>query len=230
MTEEERKKYNVPSEAIATIDAKGDAKFSYPPKGTTVNVGDNQPYKIPNGFMLRDQDDYKKGITPIPGGPADAQTPEQAGRTQMLRTAAAQVPLIKSLVFNKDKTINMENIATASLRLPRSVGRRLATAMEQGIQAITRVETGAAMPPQEVENTRKRFQPSVLDDDKTIKLKIEMFEEFIGGSLKLLDPSGRFDTERFNLEFEKRLNDDIPEGVTRQEWDAMPPEDKKLWK
>jgi len=169
-----------------------------------VNFGDGS-FKVSEGFMLKDPADPSKGVTPIPGGPKDALAGENAGKTQMLRSAAEQLPLIKSLIFNADGTPNYTNIGYASANVPKTEGRKLRAAMEVGIQAITRLETGAAMAPSEVENTRKRFQPSVLDTDEIVKLKFEMFNDFITGAIKLIDPSGRFDSKRFESELKSRM-------------------------
>ena len=89
--------------------------------------------------------------------------------------------------------------------------------MEFGIQAITRSETGAAMPPEEVENTRTRFMPLIGDTVEIANTKLAMFEEFLGGTLKLLDPSGRFNAERFDAEFQNRTTGTPPVVPTADE-------------
>lgn len=171
----------------------------------TVDASTNEPpYKIPNGFMLKDQNDPSQGVTPIPGSGQDALTPEQAAKTQQMRTAQDALSNVDRLLFNEDGKIDDVNVATASMNVPWTEGRELATYIEQGIQAITRGETGAAMPPEEVNNTRKRFQPSPFDNESTKLAKRKMFEDFINGTLKLIDPSGRFDSERFDEELAKR--------------------------
>lgn len=176
-----------------------------------VNTGTAEPpYKIPTGFMLKDPSNPSLGVTPIPGGPKDQQTPEQAGKTQMMRTAQKQYKNVYNLVFDKDGSPNWTNITNAWANTPKTKGRDLATAIEYGIQAITRAETGAAMPESEVDNTRKRFQPVPGDTPRAVKIKMDMFNDFINGTLKLIDPSGRFNDERFQKEFESRENPDSP--------------------
>jgi len=188
--------------------------------GVQVNVGGEPNFKVPTGFMLKDPQNPKKGVTPIPGGPQDKLSGESAGKAQMLRTAKKQIGLIKKLTFDKDGSPDWVNIANSAAKTPKTEGRKLAAAMEVGIQAITRLETGAAMPPSEVDNTRARFQPSVKDSAEVVKLKLDMFEDFISGALRLLAPDGRFDEQRFNEEFESRLgqtqptSDQIQEGAT----------------
>lgn len=165
---------------------------------TTINQN------IPTGFMLDPNDTGK--ILPIPGGPAERTSPQEAGYIQMQRNAKNLISTVDNLTFNQDGSPNYKNITNAGLNTVYTDGRRLRTAMEAGIQAITRLETGAAMPESEVENTRTRFMPKAGDDSATVKLKIKMYKEFIGGSLKLIDPSGRFDTERYESEFNNRIS------------------------
>jgi hypothetical protein len=179
--------------------------FGHPPAASIVNqVGGDLPFKVPTGHMLADQNDPSKGVVPIPGSAQDAQTPEQAGKTQMLRTAQEQLENVNRLVYDKDGTPNWTNITNARIGMPKSEGNQLAASLEFGIQAITRAETGAAMPATEVENTRKRFQPLPTDSEETVEIKMKMFEDFINGSIKLIDPSGRFDSERFEAEMKAR--------------------------
>lgn len=184
-----------------------------------INKENEGLFKTPQGFMLLDADDPTKGVTPIPGGPKDAVSAENAGRSQMLRTAQKAAKGMAALVFtkvNKDGTIpddaeiDRVNLVNAQLGTPGTQGRDLRNKMEFGIQAITRIETGAAMPDSEVDNTRQRFMPHPLDSKKIIRLKLAMFDDFLGGALKLLDPTGRFDVERFQVEFDKRLQESEP--------------------
>jgi hypothetical protein len=185
--------------------------------GVTVNMGDSS-YKVPAGYMMNDPQDPAKGVKPIPGSDADRLTPEQAGKVQMMRSAQNQLPIVEKYLFKKDGTINEENVLNSQQMgpfagLPFTAGRTLRTAMEQGIQAITRVETGAAMPESEVENTRVRFMPKPLDSNSLKMIKYEMFRDFINGSLKLVDPSGRFNEQRFETELSRRAKE---RGVDNQ--------------
>jgi len=179
-------------------------KESITKPGVKIDLNRGLDFKIPNGFQLLDPNNPTKGVTPIPGGPKDTLTGETAGKTQMLRTAQKAAKGIDKFVFNEDGSLNRINLFNAAFGTPGTDGRKLRTMFEFGIQGITRIETGAAMPDAEVDNTRQRFMPSVLDSLETAKLKLQMFNEFLGGTLKLLDPSGRFDATRFNAELVKR--------------------------
>ena len=182
-------------------------------KGINVNIGGEPAFKVPTGFMLKDATNPALGVTPIPGGPKDKESGESAGKIQMLRTAETALEGASNLVFNEDGSPNWKNIAMAGSNVPKTEGRELRNQMEFGIQAITRLETGAAMPESEVNNTRERFQPSVFDSPETIKLKMEMFNDFITGTIKLFDPSGRLDDDRFIEELIKRKGESAAPNV-----------------
>ena len=169
-----------------------------------INQANEGLFKTPEGFMLLDRNDPTKGVTPIPGGPKDNKTGEQAAKVQMLRTAKKAFKGVEELVFDKEGNVNDLTLIAAAVNAPGTDGRKLRSRMEFGIQAITRGETGAAMPPEEVENTRTRFMPSPLDSKEIVQLKLELFKDFLDGSLKLIDPSGRFNAVRFQTELDKR--------------------------
>lgn len=162
-----------------------------------INQANQGLFKTPEGFMLNDRNDPTKGVKPIPGGPKDNVTGENAAKVQMLRTAKKAAKGVRELIFDKEGNLNDLNLIAAAVNAPGTDGRLLRTRMEFGIQAITRGETGAAMPPEEVENTRTRFMPSVFDSKEIAELKLEMFDDFLSGTLKLIDPTGRFFEERF---------------------------------
>lgn len=204
--------YDAKQQELALIDSQVAKQNADKKSGVTVNVGDDNSFSVPSGFMLRDPKNPGKGIQPIPGGPADKQTVESASKTAAIELSRKQIPEIEKLLFNEDGSINRKNLRNSSISLPFTntkgipftKGSELATRMEVGIQAITRAETGAAMPPEEVENTRKRFQPGALDSDNQVKIKLEMFKDFLNGSLKLIRPDGKFNAERFEDEFLSR--------------------------
>lgn len=165
-----------------------------PATQVNVNTGEGG-FKVPNGYMLKDPNDPSQGVTPIPGGPQDEMSVGDAGKAQMLRSAQSVLPQIDERLFNKDGSINRYNIANATAGTPLTEGRELDRFYEVGIQAITRLETGAAMPPSDIQNTRARFQPSPLDSDTTIKAKRALYGDFLSGALDLIDPSNRLDRD-----------------------------------
>jgi len=186
--------------------------------GVKIDLNKGLDFKIPAGTRLVDRNDPTKGVEPIPGGPKDTLSGENAAKAQMLRTAIKASKGIRGLVCAKDGSLDRVNLFNANFATPGTKGRELRNKMEFGIQAITRGETGAAMPDSEVDNTRERFQPSLFDSVKTANLKLKMFDEFLRGNLKLIDPTGRFNTERFNDELTARGGEvTTPEVTTPQD-------------
>lgn len=170
-----------------------------------VQVAQAGEFKVPSGFRLKDKDKPEKGIEVIPGKEdRTTLTPEQAGRMTQILTARKAFDDVRDLLFDKDGSLNQLNILNANLNTPKSEGRKLRVGLEQVIQAITRIETGAAMPPEEVRNTRKRFMPTPLDDQETVELKLELIDAFMNGSVKLVDPNGTLNMEAFDNELAAR--------------------------
>lgn len=205
---------NLEAAGIDPLSAEGKdiIKKSLTKPGVKIDLGEGLDFKIPPGFMLLEKDNPSAGVTPIPGGPQDSLTASEAAKTQMLETAKDAFGGVRELVFDKDGGLDRANLFNADFNTPFTDGRKLRNQMEFGIQAITRAETGAAMPPQEVENTRQRFMPKVGDTTEIANTKLDMYERFIDGSLQLIDPSGRFSSERFDTELESRTSPLSPEA------------------
>lgn len=187
-----------------SVEGKKIIRESITKPGVKIDLNKGADFKIPIGFRPVKENGLTVGVEPVPGGPKDNLTGETAGKTQSLRGGLKAAENIEDLIFDKDGSLNNLNLFNAFFGTIGTDGRELATRYEVGIQAITRNETGAAMPPEEIENTRLRFQPSIFDSVKTARLKIQMFREFMSGTLKLLDPTGRFNAERFDIELTER--------------------------
>lgn len=205
------------------------AKVNAPKKGVTVNVGGEEPtFKVPTGFMLKNPEDPGEGLQPIPGGPQDKQAIEAATKTNALKIARDNIKPIRETLLNDDGTVDRSAVATSRVSIPftgtkgipGTKGSTVATMYEVGIQAITRAETGAAMAPSELSNTRARFQPSPLDSEEVVKTKLELYEDFLNGSLDLIRPDGKFDVESFEAEKARRLGQDTAGGLNDLERQA----------
>lgn len=193
---------NMEAAGISADSAEGKRiiRQSFNKTGTTVNVntGKSLPFKLPNGFMLLDENNPSAGVKPIPGSKNDSLSAEAASKTQMLKTGLKGLKKVKGLVYNVDpktgeRSLNTKNIGAAAFNIPFTDGRKLRNGFDFGIQAVTRAETGAAMPPSELENTRDRFMPKVGDTVELVDTKIEMFEDFMNGAIDLIDPTGSLD-------------------------------------
>jgi hypothetical protein len=139
--------------------------------------------KPPSGYR------YKvDGVTlePIPGGPATVQSPEAAAKTELLVNGLKDVERFRGLLIDKDGKINrtlITGMAAPGAGVPGTDSRLGYSYIYNAIEAKLRAESGAAVPETEVKRMAKRFVPSVLDNDETIKSKVDRLEEFLGGSL-----------------------------------------------
>ncbi len=189
-----------------------------------------------------DKGDFSSGIAALKGSKADRLGISDAAKVEMVQVAikaagkAGDPKGIDGLVYetetdadgnlrlvrDADGNLNVDRTTLASsfAGVPGTDGQLLNVKMEMGIQAITRGETGAAMPPSEVENTRIRFMPKITDSAAVIQVKLEMFREFLNGSLKLVDPTatrftvdnkdfvaGAFNEQAYENEFQTRIRD-----------------------
>jgi hypothetical protein len=189
-----------------------------------------------------DRGDHSSGIKALKGSKADRLGISDAAKVEMVQVAikaagkAGDPRGIDGLVYeteidangnlvlirDADGNLNVDRttLAASFAGLPGTDGQLLNVKMEMGIQAITRGETGAAMPPSEVENTRIRFMPKITDSAAVIQVKLEMFREFLNGSLKLVDPTatrftvdnkdfvaGAFNEQAYENEFQTRIRD-----------------------
>lgn len=121
---------------------------------------------------------------------------ESAGKLAMMDVAKYGISVAEPILF-KGEDINEKAIKEMyaidmfgpSAALMSSEGQKLYNAFEYGKQAITRTETGAAMPPSEVRNTAKRFMPVPWDNKDTVKQKWKAYNMFIDNTSKYLDPN-----------------------------------------
>lgn len=145
------------------------------------NGGQSKP---PSGYRWKA--DQPGVLEPIPGGPATVQSPEQAAKTELLSNGIKDVGRYRDLVM-KDGKIDRQIIVGMSVPgmagVPGTNSRLAYSYIYNAIEAKLRAESGAAVPETEVSRMAKRFVPSPLDNDETIKAKVDRLEEFLGGSL-----------------------------------------------
>lgn len=132
---------------------------------------------------------------------------DASGRASMLEDAYEGLDTIDNLLYGPSGTVNrgvvrdmlVKNVGRMFGELGEvganffmsPEGQKVANSFERGIQAITRIETGAAMPPEELVNTRSRFQPMPGEDDETINQKVAAYRYFIEHARDLIDPIAR---------------------------------------
>jgi len=121
---------------------------------------------------------------------------DAASKLAMIDTAKQGIQDIKPIMFNPDGTINRGiikeawgiGVAEPVAGLVSPEAGKLFAGFEYGIQAITRAETGAAMPATEIDNTRKRFMPKPWDSDEVVNQKWSAYNLFLNNAKKYIDP------------------------------------------
>lgn len=121
---------------------------------------------------------------------------EQGGKLTMLRTAQQQFPTIRERImtpegdFDNTKLWEMVGLDFTDLAsfFVSPEAQDAYAAFEIGMQGITRVETGAAMPPEEIKNTRRRFMPKPWSSASANKLRWNAYQYFINNAENIIDP------------------------------------------
>lgn len=163
------------------------------PDGTEMSMGGvDGGYKLPMGFRHRDPANPASGVEPVPGGPGDTMNVGDAAKAQMLQQGIRDVDAFESMLIKPGGAIDRELLVTMTGKLPGSTGRMAYSKVYNAIEARLRAESGAAVPDTEVKRMADRFVPSPLDNDATIRDKVQRLREFLAGALDKVDPSGRF--------------------------------------
>jgi hypothetical protein len=161
----------------------------------TINVGGESLFKVPTGFMLKNPNDPTEGVVPIPGGPKDTLSPEQAAKVQLIETALESSENFQKYIVNPDGSVNRKNVYNMFTNTPFTEGREAKVYLLDAIEAKLRAESGAAVPETEVTRAGKRFKPHPFDSDSTIKIKTELLSAFLEGAFNKSQRDGRFDVE-----------------------------------
>jgi hypothetical protein len=147
------------------------------------------------------------GSTPtdiMPGTAAGKpMTMEAAGKAAMVENAIVKADKLDALLFDKkeDGTPDFENpnrtnIGTMTVNpfpgagLPGTEGREMGTIISDMVESKIRLESGAAVPPEEIVRAKLRFQPSLLDSSQTILVKRQLLRDYFTTTKKLYDPQG----------------------------------------
>jgi hypothetical protein len=120
-------------------------------------------------------------------------TPEQAAKTQLVDTAISDLTTFRGMILPGGKVdramvlgLNTPGFAGA----PGTDARTAYSLIYNAIEAKLRAQSGAAVPEIEVEREVARFVPSPLDNDATIKSKLDRLEGFLKGTYVRIKKAG----------------------------------------
>ena len=75
------------------------------------------------------------------------------------------------------------------------MGREATSLINNALEAKVRIESGAAVPEQEIVRMAVRFKPSVFDTERQAKNKMNRLARFLSGAIEILDPNKRYGTD-----------------------------------
>jgi hypothetical protein len=135
----------------------------------------------------------------------DEESPETSGKFAMLDSALENMDSVYENLYNKDGSINQDALFGSTVidavsgipvvgaftgKFARSYfepeASLLQNALELGMQAITRTETGAAMASSEIANTKARFMPTTGDSPELIQQKLTAYRNFLETTTKMI--------------------------------------------
>lgn len=115
-------------------------------------------------------------------GKPTALSPEAATKVEMLDTTIRLVPEIRKQMFDAKGNIDWLDVANAQTKTWGTKGRKIATDINQAVEQVLRVESGAAVPEQEVVRAAARFKPQIGDTKEIVLSKMNNLEKFVQGA------------------------------------------------
>lgn len=109
-------------------------------------------------------------------------TPEQAGRITGLQQAQGIATELKDSII-KNGNIDRQAVFNMNMQTPFTKGRDLRNQLMVAADAVVRARTGATANETELKQIVEQLLPSPFDNDKTIKNKLKILDDFVRGSL-----------------------------------------------
>ena len=143
---------------------------------------------------------------------------EAAGKLGMVQSGLSDLKLAKDILMPGGK-VNKKRIFEMAMPgggLPKSEGREAKAYLLNAMEGKIRIESGAAVPDQEMERLALRFMPSLLDSDKLVKAKLNRLEGYLNGVVEKLDPNKNYPqgTEMITAENGEQLAW-VPKGAAK---------------
>jgi len=121
-------------------------------------------------------------------------TGPQAAAIANAQSALDDLHLAKQSFFNGKGELNRGTAFASNVPfiggIPGTTGRDARQQVRRAIETILRARSGAAVPPDEVDNYMDLYAPSINDTDQGAALKIQRLEEFFSTSLQLMQAPG----------------------------------------
>lgn len=145
--------------------------------------------KPPIGYQWADDSDHSKGVTAIPGGPAEKLNQTTAAASAMMDAADKELssvgpdgkPLISALTKSYDMEHGPAQFEAQSISGQGPIGRAQ-RAIRNKVEAALRLMTGAAAPQTEVDRYADFYTPKWYDNQDTAQQKLRLLDEFGKGA------------------------------------------------
>jgi len=115
---------------------------------------------------------------------------ETAGRLALVSGGVKELETLKNLVFNKDGTVNRQNLANAMIGTPWTKGRNIKNMLFRIIDPIMRAATGAAVPEPELRRYINSYTPNYMASDEEIMNTWQALGDFLRDYITISDPTG----------------------------------------
>lgn len=134
------------------------------------------------------------GVDPILKERKKALTADAAGKLQMAQDGRLDIQKFREYILPEgpDGPVDYVGVFNAWMGTPWTKGRESKPLLLNAMEAKVRIESGAAVPDQEVRRMGQRFSPSVFDTPDAIKDKMLRLERFLAGTVEKLDPNTRY--------------------------------------
>jgi hypothetical protein len=149
---------------------------------------------------------------------------EVAGKMGMLQSGLNAITQVQQMLLPSGEPDGhtYKVLAQMEANLPWTTGRQAGALIDDALEGKLRIESGAAVPDQEVKRMAKRFKPSVTDQPALIKQKLARMETYLRGTIELLDPNKNYgkNIETFTAEDGKKYvvkpNNKLDEAKTAE--------------
>jgi hypothetical protein len=138
--------------------------------------------KLSSGYRWIDPNNTKLGQEPIPGGPGEANSADNGGRIGLaIKSVQKDLPDI----YRKVEDGVFDSAAgRASLATDTGEAAQLRLKLKSSLDALVRLQTGAAMTKSEEEQYTKRYIPSPTEGIERQKAKIRQLYEDLDAAVK----------------------------------------------
>jgi hypothetical protein len=179
--------------------------------GVNVNVGQGMPDWVPSGYMPRNPNDPREGVTPIPGSEASRKSGSEATQLANARAAVEDVRRAREQLF-EGGDIDRWDVISGQWGIPGTQGRAAYQKINRALETILRARSGAAVPPEELRNYQQMYAPSTWDSEEEARDKLDALEGFFKEQLQLMQGGAEPESlENLRSDFATRMEGEEPE-------------------